>query len=86
MTMKSTATRVRAVRVEWQANGGHYNVLDELADQVSAGMHHRTQSGETDEEFLGRVADEIRREFLEQAGDATGADGFAFETSFADAE
>lgn len=77
-------TTVRKVNVIWESSGYVFPALREIAERVSAGVHHRTQSGETDEQFLERVADEIRRDFLAEAGEATGADGFSFAATLAE--
>ncbi len=74
----TTTTQIRDVTITWESCGPHWHELPAIADQVSAGIHRRTQSGETDEQFLDRVAAEIAAEFATQAGGATGADGFAF--------
>ena len=78
-----TETAIRDVIVTWESFGLHWHELPAIADQVSAGTHRRTQSGETDKQFLDRVAAEIAAEFAAQSGDATGADGFAFSARFA---
>ncbi len=80
----TTATAIRDVIVTWESFGPHWHELPAIADQVSAGTHRRTQSGETGEQFLDRVAAEIAAEFAAQAGIASGADGFAFSARFAD--
>lgn len=84
MMAKITSTRVREVNVTWNSFGSHMKELSDIADSVSWGTHRKNQGDETDEQFLDRVANEIRDEFLTQAGEATGADGFAFSVSFAD--
>ena len=69
---------VRRVCVDYNYFGTVWSDLPAIASGVSSGVHHRTQSGESDEDFLRRVAAEIEREFMEQAGDVTGAANFAF--------
>lgn len=77
------STRVRQVRCNLSYYCGGSVELIRIAHEIADGVHHRTQSGESDEEFLERVSDELRSDFLQQAGKSSGAEGFAFETSFA---
>lgn len=79
----TTTTEIRRVRCSFNYFCGASPELIAIAHQIADGVHHRTQSGESDESFLERVAAEITAAFLAEAGESTGADGFAFETSFA---
>lgn len=76
--------KVRKVRINYEYSGKIKKELPDVAARVSEGVHHRTQSGETDKQFLERIANEIRHEFLSEAENATGTEGFSFSATFAD--
>lgn len=76
--------RVRHVRISWESFGPHRDALAEIADNLTLGVHHRSQSENSDERFLERVAEDTRQEFLRHAGESTGADGFSFTATIAE--
>lgn len=78
--MTTKETRVRRLICQFEYSCGVSPDLIAIAHRVADGVHHRTQSGETDEQFRERVAEEIRGQFLEEAGEFTGADAFGFWT------
>lgn len=84
--MTTLETTVRRLRVTYCYTGSVWTGLPALADEISVGVHHRTQSGETDDQFLDRIDAEFQREFNQQAGEATGAGSFVFSAEFADKE